>query len=65
MMTLRILDDGVGISESRSSGMGLAIMRYRARLNGGELTIERPAGGGTLISCTAKTNPQESEIAVA
>jgi signal transduction histidine kinase len=63
LMTLRVLDDGVGITESGSNGMGLAIMRYRARLNGGELTIERPAGGGTLISCTAKRNP--SEIAVA
>ena len=41
-MTLQVLDDGVGISESKSNGMGLAIMRYRARLNGGELQIEQP-----------------------
>jgi signal transduction histidine kinase len=67
LMTLHVLDDGVGISESRSNGtgMGLAIMRYRARLNGGELTIEQPADGGTLISCTARRSPREHEIAVA
>jgi signal transduction histidine kinase len=67
LLTLRVLDDGVGISESgaNGTGMGLALMRYRARLNGGELTIEQPPGGGTLISCTAKRNPQTSEIAVA
>jgi signal transduction histidine kinase len=61
LISLRILDDGVGISEPNSNGMGLALMRYRARLNGGELTIDQPANGGTLISCTAKTDPQQSE----
>jgi signal transduction histidine kinase len=65
LLTLRILDDGVGISQSTSNGMGLAIMGYRARLNGGELKIEQLKTGGTLVSCTARTNPQESEIAAA
>jgi signal transduction histidine kinase len=65
LMTLRIRDDGVGISGTKSDGMGLAIMRYRARLNGGELTIEHPAQGGILISCTVKMRPEESEIAAA
>ena len=65
LMTLRIRDDGVGISEPASTGMGLAIMRYRARLNGGELSIEQPEGGGTLISCTAKQNPQQGESVAA
>ena len=65
MMTLRVRDDGVGISRTKADGMGLAIMRYRARLNGGELTIEQPADGGTLISCTAKLRPEESESAAA
>jgi signal transduction histidine kinase len=54
-MTLRVLDDGLGISESVSPcGMGLAIMRYRARLSGGELSVARRNNGGTMISCTAK-----------
>jgi signal transduction histidine kinase len=55
-LTLSIRDDGVGIANSNSSGMGLAVMRYRARLSGGELMIQRPPGGGTLISCTARPN---------
>lgn len=66
LMTLRVSDDGVGIPESLSTnGMGLAIMRCRARLNGSELRIERPKSGGTTISCTARANPEESEIATA
>jgi signal transduction histidine kinase len=65
LMTLRILDDGVGISESNPNGTGLTIMRYRARLSGGELRIEQPKSGGTLVSCSARTNPQQSEIAAA
>jgi signal transduction histidine kinase len=58
LATLRILDDGVGFAQSKvnGSGLGLNLMRYRARLNGGELSIEQPAAGGTLILCTAKTN---------
>jgi signal transduction histidine kinase len=65
-MTLRVLDDGVGISEPFSTnGLGIGIMRSRARLAGGELTIERPKSGGTLVSCTARTNHPESESAVA
>jgi|SRR3954452_5018732 signal transduction histidine kinase len=61
---LRIADDGVGFSpeDVNGSGMGLNLMRYRARLNGGELTIEQPESGGTMILCTAKTNGELSEI---
>ena len=59
---LRVVDDGTGISESPSEGMGLDIMRYRARLIGGQLTIKRRNGRGTIISCTAKTDSQGSEI---
>jgi signal transduction histidine kinase len=55
LITLRVQDDGIGISPAASTGMGLAIMGYRARLGGGELKIEQPAGGGTLILCTART----------
>ena len=66
LMRLRIVDNGVGIPESPSTnGMGLAIMRYRARLTGGELKIERGESGGTTVSCTSNTNSQVSEIAAA
>ena len=40
---LHVVDDGTGISESGSEGMGLDIMRYRARLIGGQLTIRTAA----------------------
>lgn len=65
LMTLRVQDDGTGMAASATPGMGLAIMGYRARLSGGELRIEEPPGGGTLILCTAKMDRSESEIAVA
>lgn len=58
--TLRITDDGSGISETPSKGgMGLAVMAYRARVTGGDLTLERPAAGGTRVTCTIPTNGQE------
>jgi len=64
-ISLRVLDDGVGISDSYLGGIGLTIMRYRARSIGGELTIERRNGTGTTVSCTARTNSQGNEIAAA
>ena len=62
---LRVLDDGVGISESDSEGIGLTTMRYRARSIGGELAIKRRNGAGTTVSCTARTDSQGNEIAAA
>jgi signal transduction histidine kinase len=62
LIKLRVVDDGAGVSESDPKGMGQDIMRYRARLIGGELTIKRRKGRGTIISCTARTNSQEDEI---
>ena len=61
-LRLRVVDDGAGISEPDSNGMGLDIMRYRARLIGGQLTIRRRNGRGTIVSCTARTDSQRSEI---
>jgi signal transduction histidine kinase len=52
--TLRIVDDGVGISHAPrgNGGLGLGLMEYRARLTGGEFQIEEPPSGGTIILCT-------------
>ena len=57
-VTLRVADDGGGISRPPQSinGIGMAVMRYRARLSGGELAVESPREGGTIVSCTAKIN---------
>lgn len=64
ILRLEVRDDGLGIATfgAKGTGMGLAIMRYRARLTGGELAVEHPAEGGTLISCSAVRNPHEREI---
>jgi signal transduction histidine kinase len=50
---LAIEDDGKGMETADKStrGLGLRIMAYRASLIGGELKIERPATGGTRITC--------------
>jgi len=64
-LSLRVLDDGVGVSEALSEGVGLRTMRYRARSIGGEVTIERRNGTGTTVSCTVRTNSQCNEIAPA
>ncbi|MEX2299750.1 MAG: sensor histidine kinase [Bryobacterales bacterium] len=51
-VTLLIRDDGSGIRESgngRPRGMGLLGMRARARMAGGQLTIESGKGKGTRI----------------
>lgn len=54
--TLRIEDDGIGISKTSntSGGMGLNIMQYRARLSGGDLQVEAQPKGGTTVSCTVR-----------
>ena len=51
--TLSIADNGVGLSKATtaSRGMGLNIMKYRARLLAGELRIEEVPAGGTVVSC--------------
>jgi signal transduction histidine kinase len=64
-ISLRVLDDGVGVPEFCSEGVGLRIMRYRAQSIGGEVTIERRNGTGTTVSCTVRTNSQCNEIAPA
>lgn len=58
-VTLSIRDDGPGISKgisadpkTRSGGLGMRIMQYRANAIGAHLTVESPAAGGTLVRCT-------------
>jgi signal transduction histidine kinase len=52
-LILQILNDGRPfLDESdRKGGMGLDIMRYRARIVGAELTIEPTHPGGTSVIC--------------
>jgi signal transduction histidine kinase len=63
---LSVTDDGVGIpAEPRPGGMGLAVMAYRARLSGGQLTVNRLPGGGTKVSSTVVAERAEHESAAA
>src|SRR5205085_4407422 len=59
--TLRIADNGSGISKTATGGdgMGMGLMHYRARLAGGELRIEEPPSGGTVISCGIPLQDEE------
>jgi len=60
---LRIVDDGTGISQSDSEGMGLDIMGYRARLIAAQLTVKRRKSRGTMVSCVTRSNPPKGEDA--
>ena len=50
---LRVLDDGVGLSDEKPlrDGIGLETMAYRARLIGACLKVRRRARRGTEVSC--------------
>jgi signal transduction histidine kinase len=52
--SLRVSDDGVGFNASpgERKGMGLKIMRYRARTISGELEIQPNSPSGTVVVCT-------------
>ena len=64
VVTLRVSDDGVGINATAGTqGMGLKLMRYRARAAGGELAVERGSNGGTTVSCTARSEAWKDEAA--
>ena len=49
---LAISDNGVGFCVDALRGMGLRLMRHRAELIGGHLTVQSSPGGGTAIRCT-------------
>ena len=65
-MSLEIADDGVGISQlsHESSGMGLKVMQYRARLSGGELQVRKGPHGGTVVSYTSPNPNHEANETV-
>lgn len=51
--TLSITDDGIGIREGGNGmGMGFNIMKYRALIVGGALSIRRGHSGGTVVECS-------------
>ena len=54
---MSIADDGVGLPENLGSsggkGLGLRIMKYRAKMIRGTLRVERGPERGTIVTCTA------------
>jgi signal transduction histidine kinase len=59
--TVRVIDDGSGLSEKTmvSPGLGLRIMQYRARMLDAELSVERASSaGGTVVTCTLPIDGQ-------
>ncbi len=55
-LTLTVADDGCGMGRHAvRDGLGLKIMRYRARALGGHIDIESPRDGGTVVRCTCPT----------
>ncbi len=53
-LDLTIADDGSGLRSPPAGprGMGMHTMRYRARMLGGDLSIDPAAGGGTTVRCS-------------
>jgi signal transduction histidine kinase len=53
-LSLRVSDDGTGFDPtcSERKGMGLNIMRYRARMLAGTLEIQSNSPAGTTVTCT-------------
>jgi nitrate/nitrite-specific signal transduction histidine kinase len=57
-----VADDGRGIESAEpAGGVGLQIMRYRARMLGGLLDVERGARGGTRVRCVVPTASARNE----
>lgn len=56
---MNVIDNGLGISKTThgTTGLGLNIMIYRARLVGGHLATGEPKTGGTVITCTFPQDP--------
>jgi PAS domain S-box-containing protein len=50
-VVLSIADDGSGFSPDAQAGMGIRVMRYRARLIGASLSIQPGPDGGTIVVC--------------
>ncbi|MRR13927.1 PAS domain-containing sensor histidine kinase [archaeon] len=57
VVRMDVRDNGTGIPvNSISTGMGLRIMNYRARMIGASLRVHRQDKGGTVVSCYFDAN---------
>ncbi|MBM3861049.1 MAG: PAS domain S-box protein [Verrucomicrobia bacterium] len=53
VLRLTVQDDGCGFADTAGNGdgLGLRIMRYRARQIGGKLSVRSAEGSGTVVTC--------------
>ena len=49
MLSMEVRDDGVGITDARTGGLGLIGIQERVREIHGRMTLVSPAGGGTAL----------------
>jgi len=59
-LEIEVADDGVGLENSPSTGVGLIGMRERARAHAGTMTLEPRAGGGTVVSVVLPIGRREA-----
>ena len=57
-LELSVRDHGRGLpaAADRRPGLGLHIMAHRARVLGGEFSVEKAPGGGTVVVCRLRPN---------
>lgn len=62
-ITLTVHDDGRGMPNppGQRKGMGLRIMRYRAGIIGGSLTLHQGTRGGTVVVCSLPRAPKYAQ----
>lgn len=62
-LLLSITDDGKGFKRPRKSlsGLGLAIMQYRANMIGSELEIHSVKGKGTVVACKLSREQKQAK----
>jgi PAS domain S-box-containing protein len=61
-LTLSVEDNGVGFhaNDHNQAGMGIGIMRYRARAIGAVLKVQTQPGHGTQVSCKYHLHPDNT-----
>ena len=64
LLTLTVEDDGIGLQSPAAgslTGMGIRIMRYRARVIGGTLNLQNRPNHGTQVRCQVHLSPKIQE----
>ena len=51
VVELQISDNGKGLPTSKAGGLGMEVMKHRAAMIGGELTVVSKRGHGVTVTC--------------